>query len=130
MAAILLAALALTAPVPPDAAKPPGVEAKLHGDWEGGPCQGTFTFRPDGTYQLRGWSPGNCTLGGTWAFRWDALPPTLVLTCKSSSDKEYVGKVWEAKVAGLNADALTIAWDSATEGKAASRYERVKPGEK
>src|SRR4051812_25446451 len=99
MTAILVAALAFAAPAPPDAAaKPPAVEAKLHGEWEGGACEGVFAFRPDGTYELTRWSPGNYRLTGTWAVRWDALPPTLVLTCKESSRKEYTGTAWEVKV--------------------------------
>jgi hypothetical protein len=129
MTAILVAALALTAPVPPDAARP-AVEAKLHGEWQGGACQGVFAFRPDGTYELTRWSPGNYRLTGTWAFRWDALPPTLVLTCKASSREQYVGTAWEVTVSEMNGEALSLAFDSATEGKATIRYTRVKPGEK
>lgn len=130
MTTVLTAVLALNAPVPPDAGKPPAVEAKLHGQWQGGPCQGTFTFKPDGTYELTGWSPGGYRLTGTWAMRWDALPPTLVLTCKASSDKGYVGTKWEVKVGELNGQALSIAFDSPKEGKATIRYTRVKLGEK
>lgn len=131
MIALFVAALALAAPVPPGAGKDQAaaLETKLHGEWRGGDCQGTFTFKPDGTYELTRWSPGNYRLSGTWAVRWDALPPTLVLSCKASSEKGYVGTTWQVKVAELSGEALSLAFDSAKEGKAATRYTRIKLGE-
>src|SRR5687767_9235047 len=61
-----------------------GLEAKLLGNREGGACVGDYTFKSDGTFELRHFTPGGNTLTGTWSVRWDALPPTLVLTCKTS----------------------------------------------
>jgi hypothetical protein len=62
--------------------------------------------------------------------RWDALPPTLVLTCKDSSRKEYFGTAWELKVTELDGEALSLVFNSPTEGQATIRYTRVKSGEK
>jgi hypothetical protein len=45
-AAVIVATLCVA-----DAPKP-AVEAKLHGEWKGGACQGMFAFKPDGTYEL------------------------------------------------------------------------------
>jgi len=111
---------------PPNGTEKPPVEATLHGEWKGGACQGTFIFKADGTYQLKQWSPGNYSLSGTWAIRWDALPPTLVLKCKESSHKEYVGRAWEMKVPQLDGESLSLAFNSATEGKETIKYTRVK----
>jgi hypothetical protein len=86
-----------------------GIERKLHGTWKGPACGGTFTFKPDGTYTLEHYSPGNHTLAGTWTMRWDALPPTLVLACKSSEQADYVGKTWELKVVKLDDKAFHYA---------------------
>jgi hypothetical protein len=41
-------------------------ERALCGEWRGGACQGTWTFRADGTFELKHYSPGNDTLSGTW----------------------------------------------------------------
>jgi hypothetical protein len=108
------------------AADAPKLEAKLHGEWKGGACQGTFSFKPDGTYRLEKWSPGNHMLSGTWAMKWDALPPTLVLTCKESNSKEYVGAEWKVKVSELDRESLSLVFRSAKEGDATIRYTRIK----
>ena len=93
------------------------LEKKLLGTWHGGPCIGDYTFNADGTYTLRRFTPGGNTLTGTWSLRWDALPPTLVVTCKTSDFKardanrreyEYFGKALEIKVEGLNDDELVL----------------------
>src|SRR6266511_2288512 len=61
------------------------LEQKLLGAWKGQtPCTGNFYFRADGTYELKGHGPGLSDFAGTWKVRWDALPPTLLLTCKTS----------------------------------------------
>ena len=49
-------------------------------------------FRADGTYELKRYGPGGDDYAGTWTVRWDALPPTLVLTCKTSEIPE-LGKL-------------------------------------
>ncbi len=91
------------------------LEQKLLGTWRGLPCEGDYTFNPDGTYTLANFTPGQNTLTGTWSIRWDALPPTLLLNCKTSDFKkkfpdwpeyEYLGKTQEVKLLELNNDTL------------------------
>ena len=83
------------------------LERALHGAWGGiGPCDGTLTFRPDGTYERRHYSPGGYRVGGTWVIRWDALPPTLVLTCETSDGPHLVGRTVAVKLVRLDGDAL------------------------
>jgi hypothetical protein len=87
------------------------LEKKLLGPWKGPACAGDFTFKADGTYECRNFTPGNNTLTGEWSLRWDAVPPTLVLLYKTSDFKkkdptrpeyEYVGKPLELRVTELN----------------------------
>ena len=60
------------------------LEQKLVGAWKGqNGCAGNFLFRADGTYEVEGYGPGGDEFAGTWKVRWDALPPTLVLTTKT-----------------------------------------------
>jgi hypothetical protein len=75
-----------------------GLEQKLHGTWKGGPCMGTITFKADGTFERREYSPGGNQLKGLWHVRWDALPPTLVLDCKESDSEHFAGKKDEPKL--------------------------------
>jgi hypothetical protein len=98
------------------------LEGKLHGEWKGGDCVGDWTFKSDGTFDLLHYSPGNNTLTGTWYIRWNALPPTLVTTCKASDYVEYVGKTWEMKLTRLDDDGLSFQHP----GGGATQYERVK----
>jgi hypothetical protein len=84
------------------------LEQKLHGEWKGGVCQGDWTFKADGTYELVRYSPGNNTLTGTWHIRWNALPPTLVTTCKASDCADYAGKTWEVKLTRLDDEAFAF----------------------
>jgi hypothetical protein len=106
------------------------LEGKLLGTWTGPACGGDYTFHADGTFDLRHFTPGNNTLTGTWSVRWDALPPTLVLTCKTSDIKandpgrpeyEYLGKALELKLLELSGD--TVAFRHPNE-KGERRYER------
>jgi hypothetical protein len=85
---------------PPDAAA--ALERKLDGVWKGGPCVGEFTLKADGTFERSHFSPGNYHVTGTWKVRWDALPPTLVLSCRTSDDPDAVGKVSEVKLIQLD----------------------------
>lgn len=110
------------------------LEQKLLGTWRGGDCVGDYTFNADGTYELNHFTPGNNTLTGTWSLRWDALPPTLVVLCKTSDFKktapnwpeyEYLGKPLESKVIELTKDTLVCRFENEKE---ALRYER--PNEK
>jgi hypothetical protein len=57
-------------------------------------------------------------MAGTWSLRWDALPPTLVITCTSSDfrnqtpdrpEYEYLRKAIEVQLVELNDDSLTFA---------------------
>jgi uncharacterized protein (TIGR03067 family) len=104
MAVLLAASLVVTPARPADKAKerPVALERKLHGTWQGPDCVGELTIRPDGTFARQHYSPGNNTLAGTWQMRWDALPPTLYLTCKTSDDSDNVGKTVEVDVVQLD----------------------------
>src|SRR6185503_14146241 len=78
------------------------LEAKLHGEWAGaGPCDGGLKFRADGSYERTHQGPAGVTSSGAWKVRWDALPPTLILTCRESDDPEAVGKTAEVKLVEL-----------------------------
>lgn len=101
-------------------AKGPGkevaaLEKKLLGDWEGYEgCSGDYVFRADGTYKLTGFGPGGDASAGTWKVRWDALPPTLVLTCKESAFDEDIGKDTKLKLLELNDAILTLEYEHKT----------------
>jgi hypothetical protein len=82
-------------------------ERALCGEWRGGACQGTWTFRADGTFELKHYSPGNDTLSGTWGIRWATPRPTLGITINESDRPEHVGTKWELKIIQLDDDALT-----------------------
>ncbi|GEM_PF-6840404 len=91
------------------------LERKILGTWRGPLCKGDYTFNPDGTYTLVNFTPGGNTLTGTWSIRWDALPPTLLLTCKTSDFKkkypdrpeyEFLNKTREVKLLELNGETL------------------------
>jgi len=96
-------------------AEPPGngtagLEAKLHGFWNGGrDCQGDVAFKADGTYSWIHFGPGSATVAGKWSMRWDALPPTLVMTSTASNDKDYIGVATEVKV--LQLDGKTLVYE-------------------
>src|SRR4051812_47547828 len=102
-----LLSFAVAFPVPADQKDTlNALEKKLVGEWmNGGACVGDITIRADGTYERRHFSPGNNTLAGTWKVKWDALPPTLVLTCEKSDGEGHVGKTQEVKVVRLDEDA-------------------------
>jgi len=106
------------------------LERKLHGEWKGGPCQGDWTFAPDGTYELQHYSPGNNKLAGTWEVRWDALPPTLIFTCTTSDapDRIKVGEKTEVKLTQLDDDSLAYQYLSQYQhpGGHTDRFKRVK----
>ena len=106
------------------------LEKKLLGSWKGGPCVGDYSFDADGTFELHHFTPGNNTVTGDWSIRWDALPPTLVLTCKTSDFKkktpsrqeyQYLGKDLELKLLELNSEALVC---RSPNDKGDTRYER------
>ena len=103
------------------------LEHKLLGEWHGGPCMGSITFRPDGTHERFHYSPGNYHLAGQWRIQWPSLPPTLVMTCKSGDEKDeplyYVGKVQNLKL--LQLDDLQLVYQYSGAGSSA-RYVRDK----
>ena len=103
---------------------PIDLERKLHGVWYGPACGGDWTFGADGRFEVRHYSPGNKEFAGTWKVRWNALPPTLVLTCKTSDDPAYlkIDEASEVKLVELNDDALTYQYP---DGHTA-RYRRSK----
>ena len=89
---------------------PVSLEKKLHGEWKGGPCMGDWTFVADSTFALKNYSPGGDSFTGVWQVRWDALPPTLILTFKTSDAPEHfkVGQTWEVKLIQLAARLLDL----------------------
>ena len=103
---------------------PVALERKLLGEWEGPACGGELILRADGTFQRLHYSPGNNELTGTWEVRWNALPPTLVLTCKAADHASFVGKE-EVKLIQLDDEVL--AYQS---GDQQYRYTRVLAKEK
>lgn len=89
---------------------PVTLEKKLHGEWKGGPCMGDWTFDKDGGFALKNYSPGGNNFTGAWKVRWDALPPTLVLTFKTSDAPNHfkVGDTWKVKL--IQVDDKTIGY--------------------
>lgn len=90
------------------------LEARLHGNWRGGPCVGQFVFNADGTYERRHYSPANISSTGRWSLHWDALPPTLTLNCQTSDDQDEVGKPFQYKLTRLD-DTFAIQFENARE---------------
>ena len=82
-----------------------------------------MTLRGNGTFARRHYGPDNQALSGTWKVRWDALPPTLVLTCTDADHPGDIGTVQEVKVVQL--DAATLAYQQAGADQPA-RYTRPK----
>ena len=113
-------------------AEPPGkergkelaaLEQKMLGAWKGQTgCAGNFLFRADGTYELTEYGPGPYDSAGTWKVRWDALPPTLVLTCKTSEIPDEVSKTTEVKLIRLDDESLAVKHANPD----VDRYARVK----
>ena len=92
-AVVLLLGVAPRVAAEKPASDPAALERQLYGTWTGtGPCDGGLTIRPDGTYERKLHGFGGNNSDGTWEVRWDSLPPTLVLICKTSDDPVYVGK--------------------------------------
>jgi len=126
-ACLLIALLLPLATAAPSAATPTtkptrdlaALEQKILGFWQGPACGGDYTFNPDGTFVMENFTPGQNRLTGTWSIRWDALPPTLLVTCKTSDFKkkvpdraeyESLGKSREFKLLELNDKSLTYRW--------------------
>jgi hypothetical protein len=103
--------------------RPIFLERKLWGTWHGGACAGDLMLKPNGRFERRHYGPANHTLSGTWAVRWDALPPTLVLTCTDAQWAGEIGTKQEVKVVQLDDTALGYLHPGSEEP---TRYERVK----
>jgi len=87
------------------------LEKKLCAAWKGeSACQGDLTLRADGTFEKTRCGPGSDDFAGTWEVRWDALPPTLVMTCKTSTDPAAVGKKDEVRLIKLDDKVLVVAY--------------------
>ena len=131
LAALLLCLTSVRSADPPKGppatrAAPVPLEQKLCGGWKGGPCQGDWTYRPDGTFRARHYSPGGNRLEGTWAVRWDALPPTLARTCKTLDDPDLVGKSWDVKLVQLDDEELAYSYKR---DPYPDRFTRLSPSE-
>lgn len=98
----VFAPVGASAPVPADRAKVEkelaAVATKLHGSWQGGPCEGEVTFRADRTYEWTGIGPGGNRHEGTWTLRGDPARPTLVMACKKADELALEGKTTELAV--------------------------------
>lgn len=99
------------------------LKQKLHGAWKGlGPCEGKITFRANGTYERTDYGPAGDNTAGVWKIRWDALPPTLLLTCTISEDPMDVGKTLAVKLIRLDNEGLELQ----NEKQTPVRYARMK----
>ena len=99
------------------------LDQKVVGAWKGQiACDGRLVVRADGTYELTAYGPAAYDSAGTWKVRRDALPATLVLTCKTSEIPELVGKATELKVIKLNDKNLDVEYASQN----VRHYTRVK----
>jgi len=102
------------------------LEKKLLGAWKGQTgCDGNLLFQADGTYELTEYGPVPHDSAGTWKVRWDTLPPTLVLTCKTAQIPDQVGKTTEVKLIKLDDKSLAIEYANQN-GSPPGHYTRVK----
>ena len=118
---------------PEDAVEKPGegdltkLERKLLGTWKRQtPCAGDFLFRADGTYELAKYGPGGVDRAGVWKVRWGALPPTLVLTCTTSTSEwpSEVGQITEVKLLRLDDEGLAVDHGQPVHGQPSESVER------
>ena len=128
IAALFAASLLHATAAPPAgraAGAPVALERNLWGTWRGGACMGDLTLKANGTFERRHYTPANRTRSGTWAVRWDALPPTLVLTCTVADHPGDIGTVQEVKVVQLDAASLAYQQAGATPPARYTRAEEV-----
>lgn len=124
----LAAFLALIPATPPPStgqadARPVALERKLRGTWRGGACGGDLIFKPNGAFERQHYGPAGHALSGTWMVRWDALPPTLVLTCTDADWAGEIGTRREVKIVRLDDAALAYLHSGSDEP---TEYKRVK----
>ncbi len=113
-AALSLLTIALHSDADDAVNSPANLELKLVGKWTGqGPCTGGYIFRQDGSYEQTHHGPGDNHSTGTWGMLWQAIPPTLVLHCKTSDDADYLGK-HEQLLVELNDESLAMKHPSST----------------
>jgi hypothetical protein len=125
-AAVLSVGFAHTALADPPGNELAALEQKMLGTWKGQTtCDGRLVFRADGTYELTEYGPASDDSKGTWKVRWDALPATLVLTCKTSEIPDEVGKSTEVKLIKLDDKSLAIEYANQN-GSPSGHYTRVK----
>jgi hypothetical protein len=129
-AAVLLVGMAQVALAERPGKEPGNVlaalEQKMLGTWKGQTtCDGCLVFRADGTYELSEYGPASDDSKGTWKVRWDSLPATLVLTCKTSEVPEEVGKTTEVKLIKLDDKSLAIEYANQN-GSPSGHYTRGK----
>ena len=131
MVIVLAAAVLLVGLAQVVLAEPPGkelavLEKKMLGAWKGQTgCDGNFRFRAGGTYELTEYGPAPYDTAGTWKVRWDALPPTLVLTCKTSEIPDEVRKTTQVKLITLDDKSLAIEYANQNSSPP-GHYTRVK----
>ena len=102
------------------------LEQKMLGVWQGRiGCDGRLIFRADGTYELKDYGPGQVDLAGIWKVRWDALPATLILICKTSQIPCEVGKTMEVKLLKLDDNVLDFEY-AEPNGNPSGQYTREK----
>ena len=104
--------------------RPVSLERQLWGTWRGAACAGELILKANGTFARRHYGPAGHSLSGTWAVRWDALPPTLVLTCRDADWPGDIGTAEEVKLVRLDGEAL--AYHRAGSDQP-TRYARVRP---
>jgi hypothetical protein len=127
MVALLAASL-----LPATAAQPAGrsegapvaLERKLWGTWRGGACGGDLILKPNRAFERRHYGPAGQALSGTWAVKWDALPPTLVLTCTDADWPGDIGTKQEVQLVQLDTDGLAYQHPGSDQ---LTRYARVVP---
>jgi hypothetical protein len=112
-----------TAPASQTEGKPVALERKLWGTWRGGPCGGDLTFKSNGVFERRHYGPANQSLSGTWVVQWNALPPTLVLTCTDADWAGLIGTKQELKIVQLDDAALAYLYAGSVDP---THYKRVK----
>lgn len=107
---------------------PEKLEQKFHGRWKGPACGGDWIFAEDGTYEVEHYSPGNNRASGTWQIQWNALPPTLVLTCKTSDapGRIKIGGKSEFRVIQLDDESLVYQHSDQYPDGHKVRFERMK----
>ena len=125
-AAVLLVGLPHVALAEPPGKELAALERKMLGTWKGQTtCDGRLVFRADGTYELAEYGPASDDSKGTWKVRWDSLPATLVLTCKTSEIPDEIGKTNEVKLIILDDKSLAIEY-AIKNGSPSGHYTRVK----